>query len=113
MAQLLQNLFDNAAKYMDDKADPWVEVGVAKEVQGRPFYVRDNGPGIALEHQERVFGVFEKVDRGSDGSGIGLALVRRIVEAHGGRVWVESAGEGKGCCFYFTLELEAPPVGVL
>jgi len=66
------------------------------------FYVRDNGIGIAPEHFERVFGLFNKLDVKSDGTGIGLALVKRIVEVHGGRIWVTSE-LGKGAAFCFTL----------
>jgi len=66
------------------------------------FFVRDNGVGSSPEYHERVFGLFNKLDALSEGTGIGLALVRRIIEFHGGRIWVESAA-GKGSSFYFTL----------
>jgi len=67
------------------------------------FYVRDNGLGIEPRFLERVFGLFEKLDPGGEGTGVGLALVRRIIEAHGGRVWAESEGLGRGTTFFFTL----------
>jgi len=67
------------------------------------FYVRDNGIGIAAEHSERIFNLFSQLHSGSDGSGLGLALVKKIVTIYQGRIWVESAGEGQGSCFMFTL----------
>jgi len=65
--------------------------------------VRDNGMGIDLRHQPKLFNLFEKLDANSEGSGIGLALVQRIIEVHGGRIWVESPGPGHGTTFRFTL----------
>jgi PAS domain S-box-containing protein len=113
LIEVLQNLLDNAAKYMGDQAYPRIEIGQRGEENGNPvFYVRDNGIGIAPEHHERIFGLFNKLDAHSEGTGVGLALVKRIVEVHGGRIWVESAsfpqGEaGRGSTFLFTL----PPAG--
>ncbi len=66
-------------------------------------FVRDNGMGIEPRHTDKLFGLFEKLNSGMEGSGLGLALVKRIIEAHGGTIWVESEGPGKGACFYFTL----------
>jgi signal transduction histidine kinase len=66
-------------------------------------FVRDNGRGIDPRYHHRIFNLFEKLDPTTEGSGIGLAIVRRIIEVHGGRVWVESEGEQKGSTFYFTL----------
>jgi signal transduction histidine kinase len=66
------------------------------------FSVQDNGMGIPPEHYERVFGLFNKLDPKTDGTGIGLALVKRIIEVHGGRIWMESE-VGKGTTFFFTL----------
>jgi signal transduction histidine kinase len=105
LTEVLQNLLDNAAKYMGAQSDPRIEIGQYGEDNGKPiFFVRDNGIGIAPEYHERIFGLFNKLDPRSDGTGIGLALVKRIVEVHGGRVWVESDGvPGKGSTFYFTL----------
>ena len=103
LTEVLQNLLDNAAKYMGNQHDPLVEIGQQGEDNGTPvFYVKDNGMGIAPEHQERVFGLFNKLDPQTEGTGIGLSLVKKIVEVHGGRVWVESE-PGKGSTFYFTL----------
>jgi signal transduction histidine kinase len=65
--------------------------------------VRDNGIGIKPEYHEKVFGLFNKLDANTEGTGIGLALVKRIIDVHGGRVWVVSEGTGKGSTFFFTL----------
>jgi signal transduction histidine kinase len=69
----------------------------------RVFFVRDNGRGIEPRFLERVWNLFEKLDPAAEGTGVGLALVRRIVEAHGGRAWAESDGPGRGATFCFTL----------
>jgi signal transduction histidine kinase len=67
------------------------------------IYVRDNGQGIDPRYHHRIFELFEKLDPGTRGPGIGLALARRIIEVHSGRIWVESEGQGRGSTFYFTL----------
>jgi len=103
LLEVLQNLIDNAAKFMGEQTSPRVEIGVRDEDGARVFFVRDNGKGIDPRFRDRVFGLFEKLDPGSDGSGVGLALVRRIVDLHQGRVWVESAGTGQGTAVCFTL----------
>lgn len=99
----LQNLIDNAAKYMGTQKNPRVEIGAAGEENGKKvFFVRDNGMGINAEYFEQVFGLFNKLDVSSEGTGVGLALVKRIIEVNGGRIWVESE-TGAGSTFYFTL----------
>jgi PAS domain S-box-containing protein len=104
LLELVQNLIDNAAKYMGDQPQPRIEIGTEGFENGKPiFFVRDNGIGIAPEHHERIFGLFNKLDPNVEGTGIGLALVKRIVEYHGGRIWVESKA-GKGTTFLFTLQ---------
>jgi signal transduction histidine kinase len=109
LVEVLQNLLDNAAKFMGDQAHPRVEVG-ARADNGTPvFFVRDNGRGIEPRYHEKVFGLFDRLDPQDDGTGIGLALVKRIVELHGGRIWVESDGPGHGSTFCFTLP-QADPV---
>ena len=103
LTEVLQNLLDNAIKYMGNQPDPRIEIGQHDEEAGRPIiFIKDNGIGIAPEYHERIFGLFNKLDPLSDGTGIGLALVKRIVEVHGGRIWVESE-PGKGSTFYFSL----------
>jgi PAS domain S-box-containing protein len=103
LVEVLQNLLDNAAKYMGNQPQPLVEIGHAGDEDGKPiFYVADNGIGIAPAHHERIFGLFNKLDVRTEGTGVGLALVKRIIEVHGGRIWVESE-EGRGSKFLFTL----------
>ena len=109
LIEVLQNLLDNAAKFMGDQTDPHIEIGCQSDhaEQGMSIlFVRDNGMGIASEHFERVFGLFNKLDPKTDGTGIGLALVKRIIEVHGGRIWVMSEA-GKGSTFFFTLPTSA------
>ncbi len=103
LVEIFQNLLDNAVKFMGDQPAPVVEVGVEKGGGGPVLFVRDNGLGIDPRYQPRLFGLFEKLDPATDGTGIGLAIVKRIVEHHGGKIWVESAGLGHGTTFYFTL----------
>jgi signal transduction histidine kinase len=108
LLELFQNLLDNALKFAGP-APPRIEVGVERSEEP-VIFVRDHGVGIDPRHLPRLFGLFEKLDPESEGTGIGLAVARRIVEVHGGRIWAESAGAGQGACFRFTLAgTKAPP----
>ncbi len=108
LLEVLQNLIDNAVKYMGSQREPRVEVGVRDRDEETVVCVRDNGIGIEPQYQDRVFGLFEKLDPQTEGTGVGLSIVRRIVEVHGGRIWVESEGLGKGSTFCFTLGRNSP-----
>jgi light-regulated signal transduction histidine kinase (bacteriophytochrome) len=101
--QLFQNLVGNAIKYRDSRRCPVIHVGVSNQDGLWKFSVSDNGIGIDPRQQERIWGVFRRLhgDR-YPGTGIGLALAKKIVERHGGRIWVESE-PGKGSTFCFTL----------
>jgi PAS domain S-box-containing protein len=102
LLEVWQNLIDNALTYGITDDNPHIDIG--SESGPEPvFYIRDYGPGVPSEYHEKIFGLFEKLDRNSKGSGLGLALVKRIVEKNGGKIWVESPGNGQGCCFKFTL----------
>ncbi len=67
------------------------------------YTVQDNGIGIDLWYHEKIYGLFDKLDPNTEGAGVGLALVKRIIEFHGGQIWVESDGKGEGPAFYLTL----------
>ena len=101
LRRVLQNLVGNALKFRGDEPP---RIDVSAEARGGEWVVtvRDNGIGIDREDSSRVFGMFARVDRRVDGSGIGLAVCRRVVEAHGGHIWVEPA-DGGGSAFRFTL----------
>ncbi len=105
LVEVVQNLVDNACKFMGEQPEPHIDIGQREtDEDSHPvFYVRDNGIGIDPQYQERIFELFHKLDAHTEGTGVGLALVKRIVEVHGGRIWVESPGAGKGTSFYFTL----------
>jgi signal transduction histidine kinase len=106
LREVIENLIDNAAKYMGKQTEPVIEIGVEMQENEAVFFVNDNGIGIEEQYQEKIFSLFEKLDSTIEGTGIGLALVKRIVETHGGKIWVESDGLGKGSTFYFTIPNE-------
>jgi len=109
LQEVIQNLLDNAVKFMGAQTQPLIEIGTCGEEHGIPvLYVRDNGIGIAPEHHERIFGLFNKLNPEIDGTGVGLTIVKRIVEVHGGRIWVESE-PGQGTTFFFTLSNQQTP----
>jgi PAS domain S-box-containing protein len=101
--EVLQNLIDNAVKFMGNQGKPEIEIDTKVKNGQTLFFVKDNGVGIRKEFHEKVFGLFDKLDSESDGTGVGLALVKRIIEVQGGKIWIESE-EGKGSTFFFTLE---------
>jgi|YNPNPStandDraft_1061719.scaffolds.fasta_scaffold12144_2 PAS domain S-box-containing protein len=109
--QVLYNLVDNAIKYMDQTEGAFVEVGCAQREGEHCFYVRDNGPGIPPEHHHKVFQIFYTLEpERVSGTGIGLSIAKKIVELHGGRIWLESE-PGKGTTFFFTLSGAGPAPG--
>ena len=103
LREVLENLIDNAAKYMGDQASPLIEVCKRESKAETIICVKDNGIGIEPRFHAKIFGLFEKLNAHSEGSGIGLALIKRIIEVHGGKIWVESEGLGKGSTFCFTI----------
>ena len=104
LVEVLQNLVENSVKFMGDQPKPCIEIGhQQRKDKFTVFFVRDNGIGIEQRFKDRIFDIFSKLDAKSDGTGIGLALVKRIIEMHGGKIWVESEGSSKGSTFYFTL----------
>ena len=98
--QVFQNLLSNAIKY-NDKAKTRIEIGCNQDGDFFTFYIKDNGPGIEEKDNERIFRLFEKVDaKDAKGTGVGLNILKLLVETQGGKVWVESVS-GEGSCFYF------------
>ncbi len=106
MVQVVQNLITNSIKFMGDQQNPSIKIGLKKNEGSDAFFVSDNGMGIDPQDQHGIFELFNKLDPRSEGIGMGLALAKRIIEVHGGRIWVESE-RGKGATFFFTLEREA------
>jgi PAS domain S-box-containing protein len=103
LVEVFQNLLDNAVKFSASVDNAHVEV-LAEPVEGEiVLRVRDNGIGIDARHRHKLFGLFEKLHPDLEGTGIGLALVKRIIDVHGGRIWVESPGPGQGTTVSFTL----------
>ncbi|MCZ2420716.1 MAG: PAS domain S-box protein [Burkholderiales bacterium] len=102
--QVFANLIGNAFKYSGKREAPRIEVGCRREGGESVYFVRDNGAGFDMQHAQRLFGVFQRLHHEKDfpGTGVGLAIVKRIVERHGGRIWAESA-PGEGATFSFTL----------
>jgi signal transduction histidine kinase len=106
LVQVFQNLLDNAMKFGERRR---VRVLARPPLDERVvLVVQDEGIGIDPRHRERVLDVFERLDPRGEGSGVGLAVVKRIVESHGGRVWLESEGTGKGTAV--CVELPLAPV---
>ncbi len=100
---VMQNLIENALKYSSKDLDPIIEIGSRIDGNKRVIFVKDNGIGIHPDYKTKIFGLFTKFKDESKGSGIGLAISKRIIEAHNGSIWVESEGIGKGSTFCFFI----------
>jgi PAS domain S-box-containing protein len=109
MKQVLTNLLSNAIKFSRMRDQPVVEIGATEKDGRKVFFVRDNGVGFDMRYADKIFGVFQRLhnDRDFEGTGVGLAIVHRIIELHGGTIWVESV-PGKGTTFFFTCSPESP-----
>jgi K+-sensing histidine kinase KdpD len=103
---VLENLLGNAWKFTSRQSHARIEIGSITDADGRrAYYVRDNGAGFDMRYADKLFGVFQRMHRQDEfpGTGVGLATVRRIINRHGGRIWVEAAPD-RGAAFFFTLE---------
>jgi light-regulated signal transduction histidine kinase (bacteriophytochrome) len=109
LQQVFLNLVGNALKYKNRHAAPRIAVSAEKLGDEWQFTVEDNGIGFEMAYAERIFGVFQRLDPGErQGTGIGLAITRRIVERHGGRIWAQSS-PGRGAKFHFTIPSAPAP----
>ena len=110
LRQVWINLLSNAFKYSRKREVAVVEIGWDAGTSGGVYFVRDNGTGFDMRYADKLFGVFQRLHRAEDyeGTGVGLAIVQRIVHRHGGRIWAE-AEEGRGASFYFTLAEKTKP----
>ena len=103
LVELFQNLIDNAIKFCRPDLPPLIEIGAQSVGEQIVLFVRDNGKGIAPHNQPHIFGLFERLDPSTEGSGMGLAMVRHIVAQHGGKIWAQSDGVGCGTTFRFII----------
>jgi len=101
--EVLIHLIENAIRFPGNQKNPVIRIGADTTGEGTVFFVQDNGIGIDPRYLGRIFNLFEKLDSTTRGTGIGLAIVKRIIEAHGGKCWAESEGVGKGTTIRFTL----------
>jgi signal transduction histidine kinase len=116
LRHVAENLLSNAVKYTRGRDPAIVEIGrLQPERPGEPevYFVRDNGAGFEMKHADRLFGVFQRLHPAKqfEGNGVGLAIVQRIIQRHGGRIWAE-AKPGEGATFYFTLRPGSPTPAV-
>lgn len=102
IGEVLVNLITNSINYMGEQPSQKIDIGYRIDGEETVFFVRDNGIGIDKSQHEKVFELFYKVDKSSKGTGAGLAIVKRIIEVHRSRIWIESE-KGKGCMVCFTL----------
>jgi signal transduction histidine kinase len=102
IVEVIVNLVTNSINYMGEQPHPKIDIGYRVDGEEPVFLVRDNGIGIDKSQHEKVFELFYTVDKSSKGTGAGLAIVKRIIEVHNGRIWIESE-KGKGCTVCFTL----------
>lgn len=108
LKQIFANLLNNAMKYSRDRSPIVIEIGHEQSRRGSAYYVKDNGVGFNMAYSDKLFGVFQRLhlDEEFEGHGVGLAIVRRIVDRHGGEIWAEGV-EGRGAKFSFTLTRKA------
>ena len=103
LIEVYQNLIENAIKFMGNQKSPRVHIGSESRNGVICYFVRDNGSGISAEYQGLVFELFERLNTEIEGTGVGLTLVKRIIEVHGGKIWIESEGPGEGSVILFTI----------
>ncbi len=108
MIEVFENLLVNALKYGCPTPGGQITVGGSANEQETRLFVRDNGPGIAPRYHDKIFGLFQRLDKSQEGSGAGLSIVQRIMEMHGGRIWVESDGSA-ATCFWIAFPHAAAP----
>lgn len=106
IVEAMVNFIENSIKYKGEQQNPRIDIGYRTEAKETVFYVRDNGMGIDPSQHQKVFDLFYKVNNKSEGTGAGLAIVKRIIEVHGGRIWIESE-LGKGTTVCFTLPVRS------